>query len=673
MIITGNDVDLFIKLAELSSNITASIIGYLPKCMLPELLSCSSIRKIVASAILSNIEITKRIARHKPSDVPGDGYSTCSCQRFRITLTNLKEGVRQWSMFPSSIYIHDAFIFETVLDFSPELFMDALSISGCFMNIEHLNIEALLRCFLNSKFMFDSLSLSRSHNPFALPPVATNVKLYHTRLNSFVIPGVKKLELHVAEDQEERLTFSADLEDLIIYTNRSIQMTLPPNLRKLDISAFNSLVNFISQQMVNLENLLLTLPNIQTFNATGITAPNLKTLFLQCDLMNNLDDLRQFQRLNNLVLKGFYYPIGLFNEGSFPELEKFRCWECFFPDSEDFDNSLLTFPPNLKELEINVIRFQNVNISSSVFPSTLTRLTLANFSFNYDYLGDNLQYIDVRTSKLIFKSDFRIPQMAKEFSLNASYLTFESMDFMYPLPADLVRLDLFARELGKINPITQMVEWPLKMSEINFKNFNIDYFKLKQLNLNESGLTKIYISGGDVKKLNAGLFPVSVKDLSLTEMGIQQLPDSFENLKNLQKLSLQGNQLREVTSVKLPMAMLETLDVNQCNLRLISPFVVSMLEEKNKNAKLRVYARGNLNVSVIDIRKTLKAIKGLSLDLSNFDNTLIEIANRSSRLRCIEEPLDPYIVKSKTDDLYNGSESSLDQESGGTKKKRRNI
>ena len=673
MIITGNDVDLFIKLAELSSNITASIIGYLPKCMLPELLSCSSIRKIVASTILSNIEITKRIARHKPSDVPGDGYSTCSCQRFRITLTNLKEGVRQWSMFPSSIYIHDAFIFETVLDFSPELFMDALSISGCFMNIEHLNIEALLRCFLNSKFMFDSLSLSRSHNPFALPPVATNVKLYHTRLNSFVIPGVKKLELHVAEDQEERLTFSADLEDLIIYTNRSIQMTLPPNLRKLDISAFNSLVNFISQQMVNLENLLLTLPNIQTFNATGITAPNLKTLFLQCDLMNNLDDLRQFQRLNNLVLKGFYYPIGLFNEGSFPELEKFRCWECFFPDSEDFDNSLLTFPPNLKELEINVIRFQNVNISSSVFPSTLTRLTLANFSFNYDYLGDNLQYIDVRTSKLIFKSDFRIPQMAKEFSLNASYLTFESMDFMYLLPADLVRLNLFARELGKINPITQMVEWPLKMSEINFKNFNIDYFKLKQLNLNESGLTKIYISGGDVKKLDAGLFPVSVKDLSLTEMGIQQLPDSFENLENLQKLDLPGNQLRDIGPVKLPMASLQYLDVSQCNLRLISPFVVSMLEEKNKNAKLRIYARGNLNVSVIDIRKTLKAIKGLSLDLSNFDNTLIEIANRSSRLRCIEEPLDPYIVESKTDDLYNGSESSLDQESGGTKKKRRNI
>ncbi|KHC46620.1 hypothetical protein W5O_01883 [Candida albicans Ca6] len=110
--------------------------------------------------------------------------------------------------------------------------------------------------------------------------------------------------------------------------------------------------------------------------------------------------------------------------------------------------------------------------------------------------------------------------------------------------------------------------------------------------------------------------------------------------------------------------MLETLDVNQCNLRLISPFVVSMLEEKNKNAKLRVYARGNLNVSVVDIRKTLKVIKGLSLDLSNFDNTLVEIAKRSSRLRCIEESLDPYIKGSKIDDLYNGSESNSDEESG---------
>ena len=80
------------------------------------------------------------------------------------------------------------------------------------------------------------------------------------------------------------------------------------------------------------------------------------------------------------------------------------------------------------------------------------------------------------------------------------------------------------------------------------------------------------------------------------------------------------------------MATLETLDLSICNLRFISPFLVSMFEEKNKNAKLRVIAKENANVSVIDIRRALKAIKGLSLDLDEFDKTLIEISKHSSRL-----------------------------------------
>ena len=51
--------------------------------------------------------------------------------------------------------------------------------------------------------------------------------------------------------------------------------------------------------------------------------------------------------------------------------------------------------------------------------------------------------------------------------------------------------------------------------EFTLINFNIDHFKLKQLNLKESRLTKIHIYQGNVKTLDAGLFPVSVKDLSL--------------------------------------------------------------------------------------------------------------------------------------------------------------
>lgn len=84
----------------------------------------------------------------------------------------------------------------------------------------------------------------------------------------------------------------------------------------------------------------------------------------------------------------------------------------------------------------------------------------------------------------------------------------------------------------------------------------------------------------------------------------------MKNLVNLQKLSLVGNPLRETNLVRIPMSSLEVLDLSQCNLRFISPFLVSMLDEKNNKAKLRVKATGNLNISVIDVRRELKAIKG---------------------------------------------------------------
>ena len=137
-----------------------------------------------------------------------------------------------------------------------------------------------------------------------------------------------------------------------------------------------------------------------------------------------------------------------------------------------------------------------------------------------------------------------------------------------------------------------MVKWPPSLCDITLENFNIDQSMLEFLNFKESNLEKIKIIKGDVKRFIADLFPVTVRNLSLKYMGIQQLSDSFENLENLRKLSLKGNQLRKVNPVKLPMSTLETLNLYQCNLRLISPFLVSMLEEKNKNAELKVYAWG---------------------------------------------------------------------------------
>ena len=667
------DTDFFINLAKLPAEVIALIFSFVPKCMLPELLYCSPIKKVAASAILSYVDVYDAIERHKWSYELGVGYPNCSCRQFRITQENLKQGIRQWKIFPKSIALNKVDQLAIALNDSREFFVDAQLINASFLEIGYHDYEGVFRDFLKSRFKFSCLTLSNHRNPLTLPPIAINVKLSKIKLNSYVIPGVKKLELNVPENQEERLTFSAELEDLIINSDRSIQVTLPPNLQKLEVYAFLDSVHFISEEMVNLEYLTIQLPNIRTFNETGIIAPNLKELNVRCDQLSNLEELRQFQHLKELEFEFCNYPFGLFNEGSFPELEKFRCRECSFLASEDFDNSLLTFPPNLKKFEIEIFRFQNVNFGSLVLPSTLTRLKLKNFPFDYDYLVDSLQYIDVHTVKLTLESDFRIPHMAKEFILAAEYFSIDSIDFMYHLPSNLTHLSLHAIELGQMKSLAQMVKWPPMLRKFTLINFNIDHFKLKQLNLNESGLTKIYISGGDVKKLDAGLFPVSVKDLSLTEMGIQQLPDSFENLENLQKLYLWQNQLRDVTSVKLPMATLETLDLSICNLRFISPFLVSMFEEKNKNAKLRVTAKENANVSVIDIRRALKAIKGLSLDLDEFDKTLIEISKHSSRLDCEYRCYDFCIEEPETDDLYNGSESGLDEESSGTKKKRRNI
>ena len=667
------DTDLFINLAKLPAEVIALIFSFVPKCMLPELLYCSPIKKVAASAILSYVDVYDAIERHKWSYELGVGYPNCSCRQFRITQENLKQGIRQWKIFPKSIALNNVDQLAIALNDSREFFVDAQLINASFLEIGYHDYEGVFRDFLKSRFKFSCLTLSNHRNPLTLPPIAINVKLSKIKLNSYVIPGVKKLELDVPKNQEERLTFSAELEDLIINSDRSIQVTLPPNLQKLEVYAFLNSVHFISEEMVNLEYLTIQLPNIRSFDETGIIAPNLKELNVRCDQLSNLEELRQFQHLKELEFGFCNYPFGLFNEGSFPELEKFRCRECSFLASEDFDNSLLTFPPNLKKFEIEIFRFQNVNFGSLVLPSTLTRLKLKNFPFDYDYLVDSLQYIDVHTVKLTLESDFRIPHMAKEFILAAEYFSIDSIDFMYHLPSNLTHLSLHAIELGQMKSLAQMVKWPPMLRKFTLINFNIDHFKLKQLNLKESRLTKIHIYQGNVKTLDAGLFPVSVKDLSLGGMGIQQLPDSFENLENLQKLYLWQNQLRDVTSVKLPMATLETLDLSICNLRFISPFLVSMFEEKNKNAKLRVTAKENANVSVIDIRRALKAIKGLSLDLDEFDKTLIEISKHSSRLDCEYRCYDFCIEEPETDDLYNGSESGLDEESSGTKKKRRNI
>ena len=133
--------------------------------------------------------------------------------------------------------------------------------------------------FVNSNVKFDHLELFDFPNPVTLPHIAASITLYNTELNNYAIPGVKKLIFDVEsdDDRNQTYTFSSDLEELYVTTDNSIEVTLPPNLRKLRLYKTRGPVDLVSEELVNLEYLLLMLPNIQSFSETGINAPNLKS------------------------------------------------------------------------------------------------------------------------------------------------------------------------------------------------------------------------------------------------------------------------------------------------------------------------------------------------------------------------------------------------------------
>ena len=677
MTILSTDIDLFQEIAELPSEIIDLIVGYLPKCMLPKLLYFPSIQKEVASTILSDVYITKGIYRHKASYVPHVGYSECDCNRFKVALNNLEKGIAQWNVYPRAIHMDGKFVFRDVLDNFPQLLRGATSIDGTLSLCEGSEAETLLNSFLDSNITFDFLRLVGFWDPFTLPPVATSIRLFDTILNNYVIPGVKKVDIYSDTSETPKCTFSSDLEDLQIEDQRLTEVTLPPNLRKLCIFAQLGSMDFKSAILPALEYLLLELCGVESINNSPIIASNLKVLNLSmCLKRTYLDTVRQYQHLKLLRMHICVYPFGLFNEGAFPELERFEYDGYGYEDLDDFKSPILTFPSNLKQLSIEFYDSVIVNLNNLMLPPTLIRLELLKLTFNdgYFHLDENLQYVHIKTSGLTFESSFRIPHLAGELILEADYLTFESPEFMYHLPNSLTRLHLIANKQGEMSPIVQKIRWPLVLGDFVFENFNIDYHTLKLMNLNESKLEKISICGGGIKKLDVDLFPISVKGLALMEMRIHELPASFKRLNNLRQLSLMGNQLRNVNSVKLPVSSLEVLNVRQCNLRLISPFLVSMLEEKNQNANLRVEATGNLNVNINDVRKVLKAIKGLSLELNRLNDSLLKISNHSYRLEAVYRDFDPYFEKSKSseneevvsdydsDDLYSGSVFYLDEE-----------
>lgn len=86
---------------------------------------------------------------------------------------------------------------------------------------------------------------------------------------------------------------------------------------------------------------------------------------------------------------------------------------------------------------------------------------------------------------------------------------------MYNLPNGLTNLQLKASKQGRMKPFTRKITWHWPLEIFFLRGFDIDSDTLKSLNLNESYLEKIHISGGNVKKLCAEWFPISVQTLDL--------------------------------------------------------------------------------------------------------------------------------------------------------------
>lgn len=519
------DGDRPLQLAKFPIEIIVVIIRYFPKCKLPELLYFRPIRKEVASMILSNVDITNNVPNHKGSDPRNVGYSKCDCDLFKIKLRNLKKGIAQWNIFPRGIYIKGLPQIENVLNNFPIVLKRVRNIKGGVIGCEGWAAEKMFDLFSNSNIRLNCLELRSLCNPVTLLPIVTNVQLFETKLTSYIIPGVKKMNIQVGlyENHFQTFAFSSDLEDLEISTRYGIHVILPPYLRKINITTYLDSSYFTSDELFNLEYLRLELYRLEPIERTKIIAPNLKTLVLiGCEMLSNFRNSNQYPRLQNLVLDDCAFPTSLLNENSFPELETFEYTGFDFPLSEGIPNLSLILPSNLKVLLINNDGTENVNLNNIMLPETLTRLQLSKLTLDGESicLGDNLQYICIKTSRLAFESSFRIPNRARKLELEADYLTFKSLEFMYNLPYNLEDLKLIANKEGKLGHMIQTIKWPWKLGYFELDGFRIDYRTRKLLNSKETRLSGILVNRSKIFRVALSLDPAVNQLVTLMEWAI---------------------------------------------------------------------------------------------------------------------------------------------------------
>ncbi|CAX40451.1 LPF family protein, putative [Candida dubliniensis CD36] len=675
MIIT-TEVELFSNLINLPNELIMRIISNIPRCMLPELLYFQLVRRLVILEIFSKVEITGFVERHSRSEYNLNfNYKPCNCKFFKITFDNLMKAIDLYSIYPKSLNFQYSNATRRVLDGSTQLLQQAQSISGTFNSITGLTPQELSDLLINSKIWFDSIVLIGFKIPFPLPLIATNVSLFRTSLHNYIIPGMRKLDLllDIPIDTLRLLILPNELEELRIETANLILILPSRSLRKLTIITHSTMVCFISKEMTNLQYLSINMSNLVNIDDIGICAPFLQELHLiDCFSMTNFEFIKQYHHLKHLNIKNCLFPISLFETPWYPSNlisfnydgnDRIRSSDGSSSSGGDGNSSpSLIFPPNLKQLSIRSSYYARNDIRNLVLPENLEKLELLNLNFineNFKFQGDCLQYVRIHAPTIIFDKNFQIPSTVLEFILEVEYLTFENIDFIYQLPKNLLCLHLVAKKHCHINPITEKIKWPLMLTNLFLLGFDIDQSMFELMNLKESSLEKITIRGGCLERLDGELLPVAVKHLTLSQMGIIDVMNLYK-LTNLLSLSLLKNNLKDVVYVKLPLQSLQTLNVGFCNIQFLSSFLVSFNEEKFKNAILEVDAVGNFGVNIPDLLQTMQQINGLSVFLTQLNETTPPIYQRG--LYFTNDHFDPFESEESSESDFDEDEMIDDED-----------
>ena len=269
-----------------------------------------------------------------------------------------------------------------------------------------------------------------------------------------------------------------------------------------------------------------------------------------------------------------------------------------------------------------------------MLPPLLEKLHICDFRLGLPLaeFPQHLQEITLKVSLVYIFGQLRIPPPAKTVVIESKKIVFRGMDFLYHLPEGLEKHTLHAIVQGKMLPFQRRIKWPSSLKSLTLKRFNIDYKRFKKLNLQESNLEFINIYKGRICELKADALPVTVVDLKLIRMGIEKLPESLERLENLKWLNLTRNSFKGLKSVRLPLPSFKQLIVSRCDLRLISPFLTSMLEKDNRKAEFNIIATNNWYLNTYDVLKMMKKLKNFTISLSTFNEEFAELYKYSRRI-----------------------------------------